>query len=71
VVAESVEEAIRIGRDARRSQGDQRSDGGGRAFQRKPIEQAAIHVRVRGRLGFDEISTVCLNVHGLSGGPDL
>ena len=49
VIAESVKQAVRIGRDARRGQRHQRTERRGLAFERQLVEQRAIDVGVGGR----------------------
>ena len=55
MIAEAVEEAVGIGDDSRRRQRDQRADGGGRTFERKSIEQFAVHIGVVGGLDFQYV----------------
>ena len=55
VVAEAVEEAVRIGGDAGRSLRNERAHGRRRTFQRHLIEKLAVDVGVRRRVGFDQV----------------
>ena len=38
MVAEAVEQAVGVGRDAGRREGDQRAEGGGRALERQLVK---------------------------------
>ena len=63
MIAQAVEEAIRIGRDAWRGERHKRAKRRRWAFERKLLEQVAIHIGVRRRVRFDQIAAR-LHVHG-------
>ncbi len=46
MVAEAVEEAVGVGGDAGRGEGDERAEGGGLALERELVEEVAIDVGV-------------------------
>src|SRR5215472_2954179 len=71
VIAESMEETIRIRADSRRRERYQRTHRRRRALQRKLVEHAPIDVGVEGGNIFDQVCPVALDCHRLHGGSDL
>ena len=57
VVAESMKEAVGVGRNAGRGQRDQRTERGGCTLQRHFVEQVAINVDVKGGVVLNEVAT--------------
>ncbi len=70
VVAEAVEEAVGVGRDAGGGQRDQRAERGGLALQRHLVEQVAVHVGVECGVVFDQVAAG-LDGDGLAAAGDL
>ena len=69
MVAEAVEEAVGVGRDAgggKRYKGTQR---GGCALQRHLVEKVSVHIHVEGGVIFDEVAAG-LDGDGLAGAGD-
>ena len=56
VVAEAVEEAVGVGRDAGRGERDQRAEGGGLALQRQLLEEVAVDVGVADGIVLDQVA---------------
>ena len=55
MVAEAVEEAVGVGRDAGGGERDQGTEGRRRAFERQLFHLAAVHVGVEGGVGLDQV----------------
>ena len=55
VVAQPVEEAVRVRSNARRGKRDERAERRRLAFQRHFLEQVAVHVRVSDRIVLDQV----------------
>ena len=70
VIAEAVEEAVGVGGDAGRGEGDQRAERGGLALQRELVEEVAVDVGVHGGVVFDEVAAG-FDVDDGGGGADL
>ena len=57
MVAESVEEAVGVGGDARRGEGYEGAEGGGLTFERELVEEAAVDVGMHGGVVFEEVAS--------------
>ena len=60
MVPHAVKESVGVGRHAWRGQRDQRTQLRGRAFQRKFVEQTAVHVGVKRRIVFQQVPRLAL-----------
>src|SRR5271157_3570417 len=61
MITQAVEEAVGISRDSRRCQSNQRTQLRRRTFQRKLVEQTAVHIGVEGGIVLQQVGCFALD----------